>query len=96
MLYRAGQSAAEQLGQASPEQQRAGMEQWTIWAGRAQSAIVDFGAPVTPISSDQSIGGYAILQADTVEQLQALLADHHPHRRIGTIDIHELLPPPGT
>ena len=66
VLYRAEKSAAEQMMQATPEQQRATMDQWTQWATKAGSAIVDLGAPLAPVTAGEGdwIGGFSILQAD--------------------------------
>jgi hypothetical protein len=97
VLYRANETVAEQMRQASPEQQQATMDQWTQWAGRAGPAIVDLGVPLSPVSVGDGdwIGGFSILQADSAQAVQAVL-DGHPHTaQGGTIDIHEFRPMPG-
>lgn len=43
---------------------------------------------------DKSVGGYSILQADSRAAVDELLQSH-PHRMVGTIDVHEFLPMPG-
>ncbi|WP_435595211.1 hypothetical protein [Tsukamurella tyrosinosolvens] len=92
VLYRADQSAAEQMAQASPEEQQAGMAAWMEWFGKVGDAIVDGGSPVA--GGDGTVGGYSVLQADTRETLGALLTGH-PHLQVGTIDVLEFLPMPG-
>lgn len=96
VLYKADVTAQEQMGQATPEQAEAGMQEWMSWAGRAGSAIVDMGSPVSPSSdgADASIGGYSVLEAESREALDGVL-EGHPHLAIGTIDVHEFLPVPG-
>jgi hypothetical protein len=93
VLYRSTEDAAARMAQATPEQQQAGMQAWMEWFGKAGSAIVDGGAPVT--GGDGTVGGYSILQADSGEALQGVL-EGHPHAATGgTIETYEFLPVPG-
>lgn len=104
LLYRSPVSAADQMGDASPEQAQAGMDLWMSWAGRVGDAMVDMGAPTSAVgsvgattASESLVGGYSILQADSYETLRTLLEDH-PHLQMGPdagIEILELLSPPG-
>ena len=105
VLYKAPLSAFEQMSQATPEQQQAGMAAWMAWAQKAASSIVDMGAPlgtslrVTPSSTEATrneLGGYSILQAESKEALAATL-DGHPHFMMpgGSIEIVEIMPVPG-
>jgi hypothetical protein len=91
VLYRADASAAEQMANATPEQQQAGMQAWMEWFGKAGDAVVDGGSPV---QSESGIGGYSILQADSREALDAVL-EGHPHSMVGTIEVAEFLAMPG-
>jgi hypothetical protein len=102
LLYRAPVSATEQMAGASPEEAQAGMDAWMTWAGKAGSAIVDMGSPVaraTSIGTDgatgDAIGGFSILEADSLGALEALL-DGHPHLQLdgAAIEVHEFLPLP--
>jgi hypothetical protein len=79
------------------------MEAWMNWAGKAGSAIVDMGSPVaraTSVGADcapgDPIGGYSILEADSLEALETLL-DGHPHLHLegAAIEVHQFLPLPG-
>lgn len=99
LLYRANQSAAEQMAAATPEQQQAGMAEWMTWAGKAGPAIVDLGSPVSPAAgttvSGDSVGGFSILQAESAEALRAVLEGHPHSAQGGTIEVYEFLPIPG-
>ena len=45
ILYRAPESAADQIANATPEQRQAGLEAWRAWATRVDYAIADLGHP---------------------------------------------------
>jgi len=66
--------------------------------GLGGAALVDLGSPLQPVSGGgdgDQIGGYSIMQADSVESLQGIL-DGHPHSEWGgTIEILEFLTMPG-
>jgi hypothetical protein len=105
VLYKAPTSAYEQMKNATPEQQKAGMEAWMAWSKSAAASIVDMGAPLgkslrvtkdgsSPAAND--LGGFSILQAETKEALAETLKGH-PHFMMpdGTIEVVELMPLPG-
>ena len=105
VLYRAPNSAFEQMKKATPEQQKAGMDAWMAWTKKAGPSIVDMGAPLgkslrvtkkgaEPVFTDLS--GYSILQAESKEALAQTLKEH-PHFMMsdGFIDIVELMQIPG-
>jgi hypothetical protein len=98
VLYRAENTAAEQMAGNDPEAAEAGMQAWMQWAEKAGPAIVDLGSPTQPVAGPgggDPIGGYSILQAESLEALQEVL-DGHPHTSWGgTIDVLELLEVPG-
>ena len=103
VLYRSPVSPREMLSSSTPEQAQAGMEGWMRWAGNAGSAIVDLGSPVATSTSvgkkaesGTPIGGFSVLEADSVEALRTLL-DGHPHLEApdGSIEALEFLPIPG-
>jgi hypothetical protein len=103
LLYRAPVSATAQMADTTPEQAQAGMDAWMTWAGKAGSAIVDLGSPLAPVTSigaerasGDSIGGFSILEAESVDAVQAIL-DGHPHLQLegAAIEVHEFLPMPG-
>jgi hypothetical protein len=103
LLYRAPVSATEQMASGSPEDAAAGMEAWMTWAGKAGDALVDLGQPVTTAEvvgvggeTGLPIGGYSIMEAESVDQLKDILHGHpHLDWGEGTIEILEFLPIPG-
>ena len=104
VLYRSSTPASEQMSNVTPEQSQAVMEGWMTWAGKAGSALVDLGSPLQSVGSvgkggsgGQPIGGFSILEADSVDALKKVL-DGHPHFMSpgdNSIEILEFLPVPG-
>jgi hypothetical protein len=102
VLYRSNVSAPDQMAAGGDPQ--AGMELWMQWAGKAGSAIVDMGSPLSATSvvgaggkPDSTIGGFSILEADSQQALDKLL-DGHPHLQSPgdpSIETLEFLPIPG-
>ena len=105
VLYKAPKSSFEQAMKATPEQQKAGMDQWMAWSKKAGGSIVDMGAPLgkslrvskggsSPTTND--LGGYSILQGESKEAIAESLKGH-PHFSMadGTIEVVELMPIPG-
>ena len=96
VLYRAPSSARERMASMTPAEQKAGMDAWMGWAKKAGSGLVELGAPVgAGVSLGQKaasadVGGFSILQADSLEAAKKL-CDGHPHLQTpgGTIDILE-------
>ena len=99
VLYRAAQSAAQQMAAADPESQQAGMDEWMAWAAKAGPAIVDLGSPLQPATggagTGDPIGGFSILQAESAQALQEVMAGHPHTTHGGTIEVLEFLPIPG-
>jgi len=102
VLYRAPVPAEDQMANATPEQRKAGMDAWNAWAAKAGSALVDFGAPLGPSATlggkpqSDFVGGYSIIQADSLAHAEKLL-EGHPHldQPGFSIDVLEQLPMPG-
>jgi hypothetical protein len=104
LLYRAPVSAQDQMAAADPEQAQAGMDAWMTWAGKVGSDLTDFGSPTQPVATvpDGSatgsgfVGGYSLMEAGSLDELQGLL-DGHPHLMTdgASIEVLELLPVPG-
>ena len=106
VLYKASASGFEQMKNATPEQQKAGMDAWMTWSKKVGSAIVDMGSPLgkavrvdkggaaTPTPND--LGGYSVMQAESKEALAKSL-EGHPHFMMpdASIDVVELMPIPG-
>lgn len=100
VLYRSTMSLGEQMAAGTPEEMQASMEAWMAWGAAAGEHLVDFGSPTAPTSDADPgpagwIGGYSIMQSDDLAQLNSVLANH-PHKTVGTIEVLELLPMPGS
>lgn len=105
LLYRSSATPADQMANASAEQAAAGMAAWMAWAANAGHAIVDFGSPVSAAAhvgppappAGSHIGGFSILEAESVAALTELIGDH-PHLQApdGSIEVLEFLAMPGT
>ena len=105
-LYMAsGPQFEKMMKDSTPEQRKKGMDAWMKWSEVAGRHIVDLGAPlgkglrVTKTGAKDvrnELGGYSILQAESKEELTAVLKDH-PHFMTpeGYIEVVEILPLPG-
>jgi hypothetical protein len=99
VIYRAPHAARTQMmATATPEQAKAGMDAWMGWAKRTGSALVDMGAPlsagagVAGKGAADDLGGYSIVQAESLAAAQALFAEH-PHHQMpgGSIELYEFV-----
>lgn len=98
-IYHTPVSAMEQMGNATDEQKAETMSAWMKWHDAHKENIVDFGAPTMPTGtsphqSSVGIGGYSILQAESLEALQEACKDH-PHvgwDNDATIEFLECIP----
>ena len=102
ILYRAEASALEQMANATPEQQEAGMEAWRAWANKVGYAIADLGSPlghtthVGPgAAGSTDVVGYSILEmeAGSTDQVESILFGH-PHLSMpgASIEVLEIIP----
>jgi hypothetical protein len=105
VLYRSSVPAQDQMASASPEQAQEGMEQWMRWAEKAGPAVSDLGSPLggsrfVPSGADAQtgtpIGGFSVLEADSVDDVLKLL-DDHPHLQMpgAVIEVLDFLQMPG-
>lgn len=101
VLYRAPESAREQMENATPEQRQAALEAWRAWAARVDYAIADLG---TPLGHKAHIGpgaagrdgvcGYSIIEAGSTEEVETILVGN-PQLTMpggGSIDVFEIIP----
>jgi hypothetical protein len=108
VLYRSSVSASEQMAGSDPAAAQAGMELWMKWAGRVGGAMSDMGSPLASVAtvtasgsssgaSSPFIGGFSILEADSVDAAKKLLDDHPHFHSPGdpSIEVLEFLPIPG-
>jgi len=106
VLYKASAEAFQQAMKSTPEQQKAGMDAWMSWSKKAQSSLVDMGAPLgkatrvakggaaTPVTND--LGGYSIMQAESKEALAATMKEDPPFMMPdSTIETVEFMAVPG-
>ena len=88
VLYYAPAEAMQSMATATPEEKEAGMGAWMAWKEKAGDAVIDFGSPFMSgeiCGSDgnfspemNEITGYSVMQANSMDDLKALLKDH-PH-----------------
>jgi hypothetical protein len=108
VLYRSSVPATEQMATSDPEAAKAGMELWMTWAGRVGNAMADMGSPLGSVAtvtatgssakaSSPFIGGFSVLEADSVDAAKKLLDDHPHFHAPGdpSIEMLEFLPIPG-
>ena len=102
VLYRSTVSAMEQMTSSTPEQMTAEMEKWMAWGASAGTALAEWGAPLGDSSVIRGskgpgfIGGYSIVQADSLDSAQRLF-DAHPHFGApgASIELLEIMSMPG-
>jgi hypothetical protein len=83
----------------SPEMMQQVKAAFGAWLAEAGSAVVDPGAPIRPVAqvakgspaAQVEIGGYSILQADSLDAARAILAKHPFVGRGGTLQVSEIL-----
>jgi hypothetical protein len=106
VLYESSVPAAEMMAAGTPEEMQAGMEAWMQWAGRCGDALVDLGSPLrasTQVTASGTgngsgvVGGFSILQGDSMDQVTKLLEGHPHFMGPGetSISVMEFMPPPG-
>jgi hypothetical protein len=104
ILYRSEASARQQMANATPEQQQAGVEAWRTWANKVGYAIVDLGSPlghtthVGPgAASSDEVAGYSILEAGSADEVETILFGH-PHLSTpgNSIEVFEIIPIAGS
>lgn len=100
ILYRAPQSAREQLANSTPEQMEAGLAAWRTWSNKVGYAISDLGSPLAHTThvgagtaSGDGVTGYSIIEAGSADEVGTIL-DGHPHLAMpgASIEVLELIP----
>jgi hypothetical protein len=102
VLYHSTMSNKDQMMGSTPEQVKAIMDAWGVWAKNAGSSLVDMGAPVGETArikgtaGTTNVGGYSFVQADTLGGAKGLFKSH-PHLGApgASIEILELTPMQG-
>jgi hypothetical protein len=100
ILYRAPESAGDQMANATPEQRQAGLEAWRAWASRVDYAISDLGTPLAHTThvgpgaaSTDGVCGYSILEAGSAEEIETILGGN-PQLAMpgGSVEVLEIIP----
>jgi len=106
VLYMApSEEFSKLMSSMTPEQQKAGMDEWEKWMDEHKSDLVDWGAPVGKTKRVTSkgaenvkneVGGYSIVRADSHEAA-AKLFENNPHFQIpgSWIEVMECMGMPG-
>jgi hypothetical protein len=89
VLYMAnGADFERMMKESTPEQQKKGMDAWMKWMGDHKASIVEGGAPLGKTKrvdskgtsdTQNDIGGYSIVQAETADDAAKLFDKDHPH-----------------
>ncbi len=106
VTYMAPPEAFQRMMNTTPEQHRAGMVGWMAWMNKNQTAIADGGAPLGkamrvdakgPTDTKNSLGGYSIVQANSLAEAAKLFDSGHPHLRMpgAWIEVTEIRQLPG-
>jgi len=105
VIYIVSKEAMEKMKNTTPEEKKKGMEPWKAWMEKCGNALVDGGSPlgkvqiVTSSGSEQGkddVGGYSILQAESMDDAVKLL-EGHPHLAWAEgcdINVYEMMPMP--
>ena len=107
VLYMAPSAQFEEMMKnATPEQQKAGMDAWMKWINANKASLIDAGAPLGKTKRADAggvkdvrneIGGYSVVQAESHEAASKLFGKDHPHLQVpgAWIDIVEIMQIPG-
>ena len=106
VLYMAkGAEFEKMMKDATPEQQKKGMDAWMQWMQAHGKSIVDGGAPLGKTkrvdakgASDtkNEVGGYSVVQAASHDAAAKLFGKDHPHLQMpgAWIELVEVMPMP--
>jgi hypothetical protein len=107
VLYMAPRAEFENMMKnATPEQQKKGMDAWMQWMGKHKKSIVEGGAPLGKSKRvdakgtsniKNEVGGYSLVQARSHDDAAKLFGKDHPHLHMpgAWIEIIEVMPMPG-
>ncbi len=107
VLYMAERAMLEEMMKnATPEQQKKGMEAWMTWMGAHKASLVDGGAPLGKTKRVDAKGasdttnevcGYSIVQAESAAAATKMFGKDQPHVQMpgAWVEIIEIMPIPG-
>ena len=89
------------MATTTPEQAKAGMDEWMKWSKAHEKAVVDLGMPLGKTKSvgvsgisdtSNDMTGYSIVEAESLEAAAAMFKDH-PHLMMegATVDVLECM-----
>ncbi len=106
VLYRMDMAKMKELmATMTPEDQKKDMAEWGEWMKANMASFADGGAPVGKnmevsasgsVQKSNDVGGYSILQAETIEEAAKIIATG-PHVKMpgATTDVMEIVAMPG-
>jgi len=88
-------------GSPDPSEMESAKAAFGAWLAQAGAAVTDPGAPLRSVGQIATgspeplaaIAGYSLLETGSLDELQALLADHPFVTRGGTLQINEVMTP---
>jgi len=107
VLYMAsGPEFEKMMKNATPEQQKKGIDAWMKWMNANKTSIVEGGAPLGKTkrvdsngvsNTKNEIGGYSVVQAESHDAATKIFGKDHPHLQMpgAWIEIVEIMPMPG-
>ena len=103
VLYRSTVSPMEAMASSTPEYRQAEMAKWTAWGDSLGTALVDWGAPLgesAVVGGSESpgfLGGFSIVQAESLEAAKGMVVAHPHFTSEGdSIEVLEMLRMPGS
>src|SRR5579859_7080103 len=105
ILYNSKLSAKDLMSNSTPEEMKAGMDEWMKWKDEAVKTVkFEWGLPLQAvgrvttsgvINSNNQASGHSIMEGEK-EAIMKLLQSHpHLKRPDSTIDVLEMIPMPG-
>lgn len=105
VIYYAPKEAVEMTQNMTPEQMKAGMQEWFDWMEEVKDHLVDPGSILSNglnvsssenTQSSKDVNGYSILQAESLDDAAGLVKDH-PHLNWAPgceVELYEVMPMP--
>ena len=98
ILYMAaGPEFEKMMKNATPEQQKKGMDAWMKWMNANKPSIAKRVDSSGASNTKNEIGGYSVVQAESHDAATKIFGKDHPHLQMpgAWIEIIEIMPMPG-
>ncbi len=103
IIHNADERSREFMAKFSAEEKQAGMAAWMAWKDEAEKTVkFEWGLPLQPVARvtpqgeadcDNQASGYSIIEADSKDDVVAVLKNHpHLERDGATMDVLEMIP----